>query len=75
MTHHAIMIGGKIQPTDRKHPPNPKNKGLPRVSMWRCKKTRTRKSLEWFRPSERNTLRPLVSCIAQSSNVGVDESE
>jgi hypothetical protein len=55
--------------------PNPKNEELPRISLWTCKNTRTHKCLEWFGPLKHNTLRPLVSCIAESSSVGVDESK
>jgi hypothetical protein len=56
-------------------PPNPKNEELPRISLSTCKNTRTHKCLEWFGSLKRNTLHPLVSCIAESSSVDVDESE
>jgi hypothetical protein len=51
------------------HSPNPKNEGLPCFSLKRCMNTRTHKDLEWFGSPERNTLRLLVSCIAESLSV------
>lgn len=36
-----------------------RTRGLPRVSLWRCKNIRTRRDLEWFGPTEPNTLHPL----------------
>jgi hypothetical protein len=62
-------VGGNLQASGGKHPPNPKNKGLPRVSLRRWWNTRTNKDFEWFKPPERNTLRPLMSCIVVSLRV------
>jgi hypothetical protein len=47
---------GELQPGGGMHPPNTKNKGLPRVRLMRWKTTKTHKDLEWFGPPERNTL-------------------
>jgi hypothetical protein len=38
------------------HPPNPKNRGLPRVCLMRLMNTRTHKDLEWFGSLEHNNL-------------------
>jgi hypothetical protein len=38
------------------HPPNLKNRGLPRVCLMRWVSTRAHGDLEWFEPSEYNTL-------------------
>jgi hypothetical protein len=48
------------------HSSNPKNKGLSRVSLWRCKYIGTHKDLEWFRPPERNTLRPILVLLPRA---------
>jgi hypothetical protein len=54
------------------HPPNPKNRGQPRVCLMRWTNTRTHKGLEWFGPPKRNTLLH-VSYIAERLRKPVTE--
>ena len=60
----VVALGGGPQPGGVVHPPNPRGwllgevHAIPQIYPW-SKDIRTLEDLEWFGPSERNTLHPL----------------
>ena len=70
-----MALEGGPQPGGVVHPPNPRGwlpgdvQAISQIYSW-SKNTRTLEDLEWFGPSERNTLRPLgdvlLSCLWMS---------
>jgi hypothetical protein len=50
------LLESELQSGGEMHPPNLKDKGQLRICLIRWTNIKTHKDLEWFGPSERNTL-------------------